>query len=156
MSNLLEQHMLRDTHTLRHLIAQANLAGEEVLEVGAGDGAVTSLILQENPRRLVAYEIERGLCGLRDPRLDLREEDFLRSAWEQFHGFSFVSVPPYELLPYLRAMMDALPSMEKAILLIPPRLQSMFSDFTVKAVLPGSVFEPPSKGEHLLLSKGIS
>ena len=76
----LEQHFTTGTVLahLRSLLSNLDLAGRHVLEIGAGKGALTELLL-ERGAIVTAFEIEPNLCSVRHPRLTLREEDATRA-----------------------------------------------------------------------------
>jgi len=78
------QHFLVDRGIARRIVDAAGLAGDEVvLEIGPGDGALTSLLV-ERTANVVAVEIDRDLCGRLRERFDrtsrflLVEGDVLR------------------------------------------------------------------------------
>jgi 16S rRNA (adenine1518-N6/adenine1519-N6)-dimethyltransferase len=76
------QHFLHDTNVLQRIVAAVNpLAGEHVVEIGPGPGALTAQLL-ERVASLDAVEIDRDLAAnLRErwpTRLKLHEGDALR------------------------------------------------------------------------------
>lgn len=79
----LGQHFLIDLNLMRKLVEAAELVPEDtVLEVGAGTGSLTELLLEAGVR-VVAVEVDRGLQGVlrarlgRHPRLTLVQADAL-------------------------------------------------------------------------------
>lgn len=63
------QNFLIDLNLMRKLVRAAALTGDDVvLEVGAGTGSLTELLLESGPR-VVAVEIDRGLAGILADRL---------------------------------------------------------------------------------------
>lgn len=82
------QNFLIDTNLAR-AIAQDSLAlGDDVLELGAGGGALTIHLLEE-ARRVVCLEIDRNLCALLQaeygelPNFELREGDLAKLDWAE-------------------------------------------------------------------------
>lgn len=82
------QNFLVDTNLAR-AIAQDSLAlGAEVLELGAGGGALTIHLLEE-AERVVCVEVDRHLCGLLQSEygeldnFELREADLAKLDWAE-------------------------------------------------------------------------
>ncbi len=147
-----EQHFLSDLGPFRDVLAGLPLAGRRVLEIGAGKGAVTGLLLEAGAH-VVAFEIERGLCPLRHPNLQLIEEDVLKRPLSEITWDCMISAPPYSLLFFLRAVLDVVST--DAVLMIPMSKRSMFAEFTIEASYGGEAFDPPSRGKHLIVRKGF-
>ena len=57
----LGQHFLRDKSTLKNIVLLRNIKNETVVEVGAGRGALTEMILNQNPRKLILIEKDKSL-----------------------------------------------------------------------------------------------
>lgn len=148
----LEQHMLRDTSAHATLLARLDLKGRTIVEFGAGTGVLTKLILDAGVGRVDAYEIEPDLCRLSHPNLLLLEKD----AREAIHtwGSGVISNPPYDLLEFIRSWVEKY-GVADVILLIPEKARDLYLDYVVEATLPGTAFEPVSKGNHLLIRKGF-
>jgi 16S rRNA (adenine1518-N6/adenine1519-N6)-dimethyltransferase len=77
------QNFLIDLNLMRKLLAAGSpQAGDTILEVGAGTGSLTELLL-ESGARVIAVEIDRGLSGIlrerlgEHPRLTLVQADAL-------------------------------------------------------------------------------
>jgi len=77
----LGQHFLADPNIIRKLVSTARIEeGDQVLEVGAGTGALT-LALADAGARVLSYEIDTGLRPLLEdvigdrPNVELRFED---------------------------------------------------------------------------------
>jgi 16S rRNA (adenine1518-N6/adenine1519-N6)-dimethyltransferase len=80
------QHFLRDPSVLRQIIELGEIEeGENVLEIGAGDGTLTRALLEAGAR-VSAIELDRDLIGdlkalaEEEPRLNLIEGDATKSA----------------------------------------------------------------------------
>lgn len=143
-----EQHYLIDTSTHERVLP--DLTGKDVLEVGVGHGELTELILRKNPRAIIGYEIAKGVCKIDDLRFTLVEED-IRLSRRSFNGYVLVSNPPYSLLPYIRHEINP----KEAILMVPSTALDMFPEYKTLASLPGTAFDPPSKGTHHIIAKGL-
>ena len=79
------QHFLHDPSVLERIVAAvAPRAGDTLLEIGPGRGALTALLLACACRTLDAVEIDRDLAAMlrerfaREPRFTLHEADALR------------------------------------------------------------------------------
>ena len=77
------QHFLKDPELLRYEAEKLKVKGENVLEIGAGDGRLSEQVLAQNPARLVLVELDpRFAESLRkrfaqEPRVEVKEGDFL-------------------------------------------------------------------------------
>lgn len=106
----LGQHFLADPVALERIVdALAPTAGDTVVEIGPGRGALTELLL---PRvgRLVAVELDRALAGLLeqryadDPRVAVVERDILKTPLGEIAGDRYLlvgNVPYYITTPIL-------------------------------------------------------
>lgn len=152
-----EVHLLRELGPHRRELARLGLAGRAVLEVGAGAGALTGLILERDPALVVAYEIIAGLCGLRDPRLDLREHDITAAdlSFLSERRFALIANPPYSLLPFLREGVIERYGIDDVLIMASPRKAAHFEGYEVAFSLDGGAFEPPALGEHVVLRRGF-
>jgi 16S rRNA A1518/A1519 N6-dimethyltransferase RsmA/KsgA/DIM1 with predicted DNA glycosylase/AP lyase activity len=153
----LEQHMTVDVQPFRRVLAGVNLQRRAVLEIGAGTGVLTQLILDVWPRTVTAFEIEPGLCPIRHTSLVLREEDAMAAALAVIDWDCLISAPPYGLLPRLADLLVWM-DVEDAILLIPEKQREFWFSrgFHVVEELKGSAFSPPSRGVHLIVQRGFS
>lgn len=161
-----EQYFTADMTAVLAALGRIDLAGRHVLEIGAGTGALTRAILGKSPASLVAFEIDVGLCLVRDPRLVLREEAFppkegIAERWD-----CLVAIPPYSVLPEIFRLLEVC-SVRDAFLMVPPKfaapgaLRALVERlgapaFEVVAEMPGSAFSPPSEGVHYLIQRGFS
>ena len=57
----LGQHFLRDKSVLKNIVLLKNIKDETVVEIGPGKGALTKMILNENPRKLFLIEKDKTL-----------------------------------------------------------------------------------------------
>ena len=150
-----DQHFTVNVEPFKRIIVAASLRGARVLEIGAGHGEITQLILDEEPAHLRAYELEPGLCSLKHSALELCERSFVLGDVHSMRGWCMVSVPPYTLLGLIRESLTWL-APSRVILLVPRRVLPAFSDFSIYETIDGATgFEPPSNGEHAIIYRGF-
>ena len=151
----LEQHFTTGEvlARFRTLLASLDLSGRRVLEIGAGKGAVTELLLERGASHVTAFEIDPGLCALRHPRLTLREEDASKSNLD-FDWDCLISIPPYQLLPFLASLVGK----RDYVLMIPEKASAfaLFPHAKTELVFDGAAFDPPSRGKHVVIQRGFS
>ncbi|MFI5298210.1 MAG: hypothetical protein ACHREM_08945 [Polyangiales bacterium] len=145
---------MADPRPYRKVLSTLSIEGKHILEIGAGHGELTALILEQLPRTIIAYEIEHGLCTLRHPQLFVCESDVQLADAAIFDNVAVISTPPYSLLPFLRARIDE-HDVRDVVLMIPPRQREHFADFRVLGEFPGESFSPPDRGTHLLIARGF-
>lgn len=152
-----EIHLLRELAPHRRALASLGLAGRHILEVGAGAGDLTALILEQRPARVVAYEIVPGLCALRDPRLDLREQDITAAdlSFLRQQRFALIANPPYSLLPWLRERVIERYQIDDVLLMTSPKKAAQFPGYELLFTLDGGAFEPPAEGQHQVIRRGF-
>lgn len=152
-----EQHFL--TEPGMHIKALQSiahkLAGREVLEIGAGMGALTQLILGHPVKTVHAFEIQPGLCSLEEDeeRLELHETDIRNAELDAFRGVCLISNPPYALLPHIFSLIEKL-ALQDVMLLVPEKT-GVPPGYRLFGVVKGSAFTPPSTGLHLIILKGF-
>ena len=57
----LGQHFLKDKDILKRIVLLRNLKNETVVEIGPGKGALTKMILDQNPKKLILIEKDKSL-----------------------------------------------------------------------------------------------
>ena len=57
----LGQHFLRDENVLKNIVLLENIKDQTVVEIGPGKGALTKVILNENPKKLFLIEKDKSL-----------------------------------------------------------------------------------------------
>ncbi len=92
------QHFLRNHHIVENMIDAVTLNNQStVLEIGCGDGFLTSAILQQPINQLVIFEIDPEWAAhvqriLPDKRLIMRRENFLDITREEFQRYAPVTI----------------------------------------------------------------
>lgn len=66
------------------------------------------------------------------------------------------AVPPYEMLGHIGAALSK-SGAEDAVMMIPAGKLPMFLSlgFRVLSVIEGAAFDPPARGRHVLVAKGL-
>lgn len=152
-----EQHFLSYFSIHRSALQSLPLRDRSVLEIGAGNGELTALILEQDVAHVAAFEIDKGLCKISDSRLKLYEQDVQHPGiLTPFEGWTLIANPPYSLLGFIIDQMTAL-RINDALLLIPERALPDFEalGFRLFAELPGNAFTPASTGRHFLVARGF-
>ncbi len=57
----LGQHFLKDTETLKKIASLKNIENQVIVEIGPGKGALTKMILKQNPKKLIVVEKDKTL-----------------------------------------------------------------------------------------------
>lgn len=153
----IQLHEMIQVEPLRQLLSRLPLDGRRVIEIGAGTGAVTRLILEQPVDRVLAIEKVSGLCRIEDPRLTLLEADVRHVTFTDdwvldnhdldMDHVCLISAPPYSLLTWIQERMRH----HDAVLVAPEPLEG----FRVAAKLDGRSFCPRAKGDHYLLWRGF-
>lgn len=146
------RHFLQEFEAYRALLACLDVRGRSVLELGAGNGAVTTLLIDAGAH-VVAYEPDGqiqplpGLGGIiryADPTQ--ADMSFLDRSW------IVVSNAPYALLPWCLDLIDRY-KVPTAVLMCPKDRKAALelSEFHTAFTLCGSAFCPPSRGLHAVM-----
>lgn len=121
MNSSLQQHMLVTKDSYRDLLKSLQLNNRVVIEIGVGTGDLTRLILEQNPAKIIGYEID---SNLRDtiiyPKLDLRIADFLQAdlSFVQNKKYCLISNPPYDILEDIAPMVTGINSIFRDVILM--------------------------------------
>ena len=125
LSKRLGQHHLIDARVLGNLVQSCELTPHDtVVEIGAGLGALTEL-LAPRVARLIAVEIDRGVCAVLAERMKrfqnvtVRCEDILAFPWATAEGAVVVGAIPYHVTsPILVALCEQRAHLKAAWLLL--------------------------------------
>ena len=112
----LGQNFLRDPNTIRRIVGALEAPqGAPVVEIGAGTGALTEVLLEAYPD-LTAIEVDERAVALleeRFPRLDVRHQDVLEVDWAALAAerggplYVIGNLPYYITSPILFSLLDA-------------------------------------------------
>ncbi|MBD3210189.1 ribosomal RNA small subunit methyltransferase A [Candidatus Micrarchaeota archaeon] len=95
----LGQCFLEDRNILRLEARLADVQGKKVLEIGAGDGRLTEVLLEQKPEKIFAVERDPRYADIlrqkfRDMPVEVMEEDFLNLELPEF-GVVVGNIPYY-------------------------------------------------------------
>ncbi|MDR2760717.1 MAG: 16S rRNA (adenine(1518)-N(6)/adenine(1519)-N(6))-dimethyltransferase RsmA [Rickettsiales bacterium] len=126
----LGQNFLRNQSLLNKIVEQCDpLGGKNVLEIGAGMGDLTKTILRQNPKKLIAADLDERCVNAVRAKLGERENltiilgDALKIDEKELFGdekFSIVSNLPYNISMVLlfKWLNNCLEYIEQAVLLL--------------------------------------
>lgn len=121
----LGQNFLQDANIARKIVGALNIAPEDtVLEIGPGPGALTGLLLERRPARLLLVEkdahwaAERMRAG--EGRLQVVLTDALTLAWERFAApWKCIGNLPYNVAsPLMWDLFSRSPGLTRAVFMI--------------------------------------
>jgi 16S rRNA A1518/A1519 N6-dimethyltransferase RsmA/KsgA/DIM1 with predicted DNA glycosylase/AP lyase activity len=149
-----EQHFLR-LEVARNLLLGLSIAGKDIVEFGAGRGALTRLLLDAGDAEVEAWEIDPELAKpFPDSRLTWVTADILDASPHSLRGRAVAAFPPYALLPFILDLCSGLPHI---LLMVPPKRMAQVEGmgFRLLETFDGDAFEPTSKGNHLVVARGF-
>jgi 16S rRNA (adenine1518-N6/adenine1519-N6)-dimethyltransferase len=122
------QHHLIDEAIIERIVSRCALSAQDlVIEIGPGLGALTEP-LALRARRVIAVEIDRGICALltqrlrdliRSGRLEIRCQDVLEFSWQELTEAVVVGAIPYHVTsPILVTLCEARAAVRRAILVV--------------------------------------
>jgi 16S rRNA (adenine1518-N6/adenine1519-N6)-dimethyltransferase len=124
----LGQNFLVDPNALSRIAEAANVReGETVIEIGPGTGLLTKELLGKPLEKLIAYEVDDRAIELlhreiRDPRFELRHQDFLEADLREFGTTGSLrivgNIPYYITSPILFKLIDDRRFLRDALLLM--------------------------------------
>lgn len=97
------QNFLRDRSVVEWIVARAGITEDDsIIEIGPGDGALTSALLASPAARVAAIEIDRRLAPFleplgRDPRFDLIWGDAVRYDYRRLEATKVIANLPYHI-----------------------------------------------------------
>lgn len=172
MKKKLGQHFLIDEEILRREVEYASVKGEKVLEIGAGDGRLTELLLGQGAK-VTAVEKDRELVELLERKfagnanVNIVHADFLRLEPEKF-GVIIGNIPYYISSPILFKLKEY--EFDRALLCVQKEFAERlaaspggreYSRLTVMANIyfemqlleevPSSAFSPPPKVDSAIV-----
>ncbi|MDX1901385.1 MAG: rRNA adenine N-6-methyltransferase family protein [Gammaproteobacteria bacterium] len=159
-----EEHMLSDIRLYNKLLSNLDLTNVTVLEFGAGDGVLTEIILDQNPKKIIAYEFSEILADklkmrLDSPLLDLRVADFTKEDFSYLEEGQYVVIsnPPYSTIQFLQEKVIQPYRINDVIMMTSStKKQKYFSDYEVAFSLEEKDFSPPARGNHFVMQKGFN
>ena len=160
-----EENVASEVHILtsisQHEAALRNLVkGRHVVELGAGTGVLTRLLLAAGAAKVSAYEIDEsllnagGLLTFDNPRLHLFACDYTKVNFtdKRFAGACLVSNPAYSTLPFVRT----LPFRDMLLMVPGSQLASFEAEgYELRFALNGEDFSPPARGDHAVVQRGF-
>src|SRR3989339_1438834 len=107
------QNFLRDKNLLMKIVRESNIENKHVLEVGPGQGALTTFLASQ-AMDVVAYEIDESLKPILNeiqrnfPNLKVKYEDFLEADLSIYENDLHVvaNVPYYITTPILFKLLE--------------------------------------------------
>lgn len=168
--DLLDQHFLTDPAIARAVVDAASITGADVVaDLGAGAGILTRAVLDDQPARVIAVEIDRRCRRWLDPLAESSSRS-LTVVWADLRALNaelesstvVVANPPFTLMHHVVLILRALPELRSAVLVTGSRWARAVaatpgtrdyrrsslhiqSRFAVKplGVIQGSAFHPP-------------
>lgn len=151
----------------KQILKQMDLTLFTILEFGVGNGELTNLILERNPRIVLGYAFNaNGSCNgdsseecnetLHHNKLVLSYKDFREESfrWLKNGKCGVICIPPPETVEDVKEIIEE-NRIENAILTIPKSKKQLFPDFEVAAELKGTDFNPARESSQLVLKKGF-
>lgn len=121
----LGQNFLRDVNIARNIVAALDIGPEDhVLEIGPGRGALTKHILERRPAWFGVIEKDDDLAGsiaANHPRVQVKNADALRHAWEEEGGQTPVKIVgnlPYNIASPLMWEIVSRARYERAVFMV--------------------------------------
>lgn len=152
------QNFLIDTNLARAIGQDCLDLGSDILELGAGGGALTIHLLEE-AKRVVCVEVDRHLCGLLQsefgalPNFELREADLAKLDWAEILSATGERPVVAGNLPYvltskvLFALADYRQVISGAVFMVQKEVAERMiadcggKDYGILAVVLGSIFD---------------
>ncbi len=163
-----DQHYLKDNSILNLSIEASNISSEDIiLEIGPGKGFLTKKILKENPKKLIAIEIDskhkQELEQLPQERLELHYVNAL-TIFDELEFNKIIANIPYAITEqlYSKILERKVPTVTllhgidfyKNIIERETRWKYFIPAFyTIQLIqeVPGNSFDPPTKVKSVLV-----
>lgn len=148
----LEQHWVCP-EAARRVAALLPVQGARLVELGAGQGALTRALLEAGAAHIIAWEIDPSLPAPQDWRVQWRLGDIFHLRPEDLGERPVVAFAPYRALSHIQAILG---DREAALMVPQKRLAGWLRlGFRVIATLDGGAFDPPAQGSHAVIARGF-
>ncbi len=139
------------------VLSEVDLNLMTILEFGIGNGDLTNLILQRNPRIVLGYEINPNLIMPEHEKLIINFKDFTEEnfKWLRNGKCGVICIPPQKKLEDVKEIIEQ-NNIDHAIITVPKSKKKLFPEFEVVEELKGTDFTPERRGVHLVLRKGFA
>lgn len=128
LTKRLGQHHLVDASIIQRIVNRCDLSpNDAVVEIGPGLGALTEPLVA-SAGRVIAVEIDRGICSLLTQRLEplitegrltIHCQDILKFSWDGLKEVTVVGAIPYHITsPILVSLCKARVAIRRAILIM--------------------------------------
>lgn len=154
-----EQHFLTSLIPYKQLLSSLNLTDFTILEFGIGHGEITQLILEQNPKKVIGYEIDAHLVQISNPLLEVSIGDFTQMNFDFLHfggPYAIISNPPYSTLPFIKEQLIDRYNILDVILMMSPKYQNLFPNYNPLLIFDGTAFTPPSHAQHYVYGTGFN
>lgn len=151
-----QQHMLNNKMLYDSILSPSTIEGKKILELGVGTAMLTNLICKYNPEKIRGYEIDESFSSFIPKDVEMIYGDFTQEDFSFIDdSWVVISNPPYETLGFIEEKI--LSKTKNAIIMIPEKRMRDYSNmgFGKFLTFEGKDFYPPSKGEHLVVARGV-
>lgn len=172
------QHFLRWQEVVDHMLAQVNLDGASVFEIGCGDGFLTKSLVKTKLARLWIFEIDPDWVKyikktISDKRMTVHETNILDVDWSMFEAdkpWTLMANLPYQItFPLLHMLQKNRHYLKEGVIMVqeevaekllkkegrgygfPSLYFQYFFEWKKLDKVPPAAFEPPPKIDSRLL-----
>jgi len=155
-----DQFFIYNTDELTRIIDDLSLKNFTILDIGAGTGVISNILISKKISHLIISEIDPNICYDLTKTTYLTKGDFRKFSLPKvdLERFGIISNPPYYLLPYIRDFIDK-EKIANVILIIPASYYTeFFSDFNIVGSIKNEDFYPQIKLRdqiYLIIKKGF-
>jgi len=156
-----DQFFTYNPQELNRVLQSISLKNSNILDIGAGTGIISNLILNQNVKKLTINEYDSNICYNTNKNVQILKGDFRKINFDKIisrNNFGIISNPPYNLLSDLRDFIDY-HKISNVILIIPAwRYSELFTDFQIVGALKNTDFLPAGQSKndvHLIIQKGF-
>ncbi len=156
----MDQHFLKNAKSYQNLLLSKGLGSQKIIEIGVGQGELTTLIHACNPTLIKGYEIDKSLRPATLDKLELIYQDILTAdlSFLTSGDYYLISNPPYCLLPEIKErIIDRYP-FKGIIMMVSEKYRPLFPDLEIALTFTPENFDPPTKptNHYVLTSVGSS